>query len=344
MAVGLAVAAALFVVIDLLQTLDRYLRVKPPLLYILEHFAYRLPPALHDGLPVIMLVATIFLFLTLSRYHELTAMKAAGLSLYRVSLPILGIGVVVAAAAGLFQELVLPGLNEHGDEVDRVKIRGQAPRHLQSRQRLWVRSSDTRFYRIELLHPGTNDMYGVTILEVDKDFRLTDRLDARRAHWTPAGWEFSEGALREVRPDGQVQTVPFVWTALDIKEEMEDFIRIQKPITSMSYRELKEYIGQLEAAGFQARKYLVELYSKLSFPLVNLIMVLVAIPFALQSPRHGRLFGVGLAVAIMAGYLVVHYVALAFARADLLPPLLAAWTANVIFLGIGVSLLLRART
>ncbi|HKB24031.1 MAG TPA: LPS export ABC transporter permease LptG [Methylomirabilota bacterium] len=344
MAVGLAVAAALFVVIDLLQTLDRYLRVKPPLLYILEHFAYRLPPALHDGLPVIMLVATIFLFLTLSRYHELTAMKAAGLSLYRVSLPILGIGVVVAAAAGLFQELVLPGLNEHGDEVDRVKIRGQAPRHLQSRQRLWVRSSDTRFYRIELLHPGTNDMYGVTILEVDKDFRLTDRLDARRAHWTPAGWEFSEGALREVRPDGQVQTVPFVWTALDIKEEMEDFIRIQKPITSMSYRELKEYIGQLEAAGFQARKYLVELYSKLSFPLVNLVMVLVAIPFALQSPRHGRLFGVGLAVAIMAGYLVVHYVALAFARADLLPPLLAAWTANVIFLGIGVSLLLRART
>jgi len=344
MAVGLAVAAALFVVIDLLQTLDRYLRVKPPLLYILEHFAYRLPPALHDGLPIIMLVATIFLFLTLSRYHELTAMKAAGLSLYRVSLPILGIGVVVAAAAGLFQELVLPGLNEHGDEVDRVKIRGQAPRHLQSRQRLWVRSSDTRFYRIELLHPGTNDMYGVTILEVDKDFRLTDRLDARRAHWTPAGWELSEGALREIRPEGQVQTVPFVWTALDIKEEMEDFIRIQKPITSMSYRELKEYIVQLEAAGFQARKYLVELYSKLSFPLVNLVMVLVAIPFALQSPRHGRLFGVGLAVAIMAGYLVVHYIALAFARADLLPPLLAAWTANVIFLGIGVSLLLRART
>ena len=344
MAVGLAVAAALFVVIDLLQTLDRYLRVKPPLLYILEHFAYRLPPALHDGLPIIMLVATIFLFLTLSRYHELTAMKAAGLSLYRVSLPILGIGVVVAAGAGLFQELVLPGLNEHGDEVDRVKIRGQAPRHLQSRQRLWVRSSDTRFYRIELLHPGTNDMYGVTILEVDKDFRLTDRLDARRAHWTPAGWELSEGALREIRPEGQVQTVPFVWTALDIKEEMEDFIRIQKPITSMSYRELKEYIVQLEAAGFQARKYLVELYSKLSFPLVNLVMVLVAIPFALQSPRHGRLFGVGLAVAIMAGYLVVHYIALAFARADLLPPLLAAWTANVIFLGIGVSLLLRART
>jgi LPS export ABC transporter permease LptG len=344
MGIGLAVAAALFIVIDLLKTLDKYLRVKPPLMYILEHFAYRLPAALHDGLPVVMLVATIFLFLTLSRYHELTALKAAGVSLYRVSAPVLGVGLVVAIGAGLFQELALPVLNERGDEVDRVKIRGQAPRHLQSRQRLWVRSADTRFYRVELLNPATSDLYGVTILELDREFRLTGRLDARRAHWTAGGWELSDGAYREVGSEGKVQTVPFGWTALDLKEELEDFLRIQKPVSTMSFWELKDYISQLEAAGFQIRKYLVELYSKLSFPLVNLVMVLVAIPFALQSPRGGRLFGIGLAIIIMAGYLVVHYVALAFARADLLPPLIAAWTANVIFMGIGVSLLLRART
>jgi len=344
MGIGVAVAAALFVVIDLVQTLDKYLRVKPPLVYILEHFAYRLPAALHDGLPVVMLVATIFLFLTLSRYHELTALKAAGVSLYRVSAPVLGVGLVVAIGAGLFQELALPVLNERGEEVDRVKIRGQAPRHLQSRQRLWVRSADTRFYRVELLNPGTSDLYGVTILELDREFRLTGRLDARRAHWTAGGWELSDGAYREIGPEGKVQTVPFGWTALDLKEELEDFLRIQKPVSTMSFWELRDYIGQLEAAGFQIRKYLVELYSKLSFPLVNLVMVLVAIPFALQSPRGGRLVGIGLAIVIMAGYLVVHYVALAFARADLLPPLIAAWTANVIFVGIGVSLLLRART
>src|SRR5207249_3075329 len=113
------------------------------------------------------------------------------------------------------------------------------PRHLQSRQRLWVRSADSRFYRVELLNPGTDDMYGMTILEVDKEFRLTGRLDARRAHWTPAGWELSEGAYREIGTRGAVQTVPFVWTALDLKEEMEDFIRIQKPVSTMSYRELR---------------------------------------------------------------------------------------------------------
>jgi LPS export ABC transporter permease LptG len=342
--IGLAVAAALYVIIDLGDTLNRYLRVKPPLAYILEHFLYRLPAALHQGLPVIMLVATIFLFLSLSRFHELTAMKAAGISLYRVSAPVLLMGFSVAVSALLFQELFLPRLNELGDEVDRVKIRGQLPRHLQSRQRLWVRSADSRFYRVELLSPQTSDLYGVTILEVDRQFRLLNRLDARQAHWTESGWELRDGAFREIEPGGTVQTVPFTLTALDLTEDIDEFTRIHKDFESMSYWELRDYVARLEAAGFHAKKYMVALYSKLSFPLVNLVMVLVAIPFALQSPRGGRLFGVGLAIAIMAGYLVVHYVALAFARADLLPPFVAAWTANVIFFGIGTSLFLRART
>jgi lipopolysaccharide export system permease protein len=344
--IGLAVAATLYVVVDLLQTLDRYLRVKPPLIYILEHFLYGLPAMLHQGLPVIMLVATIFLFLALSRFHELTAMKAAGISLYRVSAPILLMGFSVAVSAMLFQELFLPRLNELGDEVDRVKIRGQLPRHLQSRQRLWVRIADTRFYRVELLSPQTSDLYGVTILEVDRQFRLLTRLDARQAHWTAAGWELRDGAFREIEGGSSVQTVPFTLTALDLSEDIDEFTRIHKAVRVMSYLELRDYVARLEAAGFQVKKYLVDMYSKLSFPLMNLVMVLVAIPFALHSPRGsgGRLFGIGLAIAIMAGYLVVHYVALAFARADLLPPLLAAWTANVIFFGIGTALFLRART
>jgi len=343
MGIGLAVTATLFMVVDLVQTLDRYLRLKPPLAYIVEHFLYRLPAALHESLPVVTLVATLFLFLALGRYHELTALKAAGVSLYRVSAPILGLGLAISITAGFFQEVILPVLNERGDEVDRVKIRGEAPLHLRLRQRLWVRHGDSRFYRVELLNPGTNDMYGVTVLELERDFRLVERLDARWAHWTSTGWELSDGAYRMVSAD-DVQTIPFSRTAIDLEEGIENFVRIEKPVAAMGFRELKDYIAELKSAGFEIRKYLVELYSKLSFPLVNLVMVLVAIPFALQSPRGGRLFGIGLAIAIMAGYLVVHYTALALARADLLPPLIAAWTANVIFLGIGVSLLLRART
>ena len=235
-------------------------------------------------------------------------------------------------------------MNERGDAVDQVKIRGNRPRHLQSRSRIWLRSGDTRFYRVELLSPVTSELYGVTVLEIDDRFRLVNRLDARKAHWTQAGWDVSDGAYREITASGQVSTVPFKHAAIELDEAFSDFTQIQKPVDAMSFLELWDYVNRLRAAGFQVKKYLVDLYSKLSTPLKNLIMVLVAIPFALQSPRGGRLFGVGLAIALMAAYTVVHYVALAFSRADLLPPLLAAWTANIVFLGIGASLFLRSRT
>ncbi len=344
MGYGLGVGAALFIVVDLFQTLDRFLRIKPPLIYILEHFVYRLPAALYEAFPVIVLVSTIFLFLALSRQHELTALKAAGVSLYRVSLPILLLAFGLSLASVAFQETLLPVLNTKGEEVDRIKIRGELPRHLQRRTQIWYRSSDSRFFRVELLDPVGQQMDGVMVLEIDRNFRLLSRLDAARAYWSPQGWEFERGFFREFGPDGSVEAVPFALTALELPESLEDFTRTQQPPETMSFRELRAYLIKLKESGHQVGKYLVQLYSKLSFPLIHVIMVLVAIPFALQWPRGGRVIGIALAVTISMGYWLVSSVALSFAKAELLPPLLAAWTANVVFAGLGVSLFLRART
>ena len=104
-------------------------------------------------------------------------------------------------------------------------------------------------------------------------------------------------------------------------------------------------MARLRESGHQVGKYLVQLYARLSFPLVHFIMALVGIPFALASPRTGgRVMGIGVAIVIAIGYWVVHSTALAFAQADLLPPALAAWTANIVFAGLGTALFLNART
>ena len=107
-------------------------------------------------------------------------------------------------------------------------------------------------------------------------------------------------------------------------EHIDDFIQVQKPPETMSFLELRAYVIRLQESGHQVGKYLVQLYSKLSFPLVHVIMALVAIPFALGLPaqRRARAVGIGVAIVIAVGYWVVHSVALAFAQADLLPPLL----------------------
>ncbi|MGH7372593.1 MAG: LPS export ABC transporter permease LptG [Candidatus Rokuibacteriota bacterium] len=343
--VGTLVGAVLVGVVDLLQTLDRFLRAKPPFTVILEHFLYRMPGELYKGLPMIVLIATVFLFLSLTRQRELDAFKAAGISLYRASLPVLLVAGGISVLAVLFQEIALPEINAKAEEVDRVKIRGQLPRHLQRQAQIWYRSSDTRFFRMALLDPAGKSMEGLTVVEISPDFRLVERLDARIAQWTPEGWQLTDGVFRRVGPQNRVSSELFDSRLLPLPEHIDDFIQVQNAPDTMSFLELRAYVARLREGGHRVTRYLVQLYSKLSFPLVHVIMALVAIPFALVSPRTGgRAMGIGVAIVIAVGYWVVHSVAVAFAQADLLPAALAAWTANIVFAGIGTALFLGART
>ncbi len=342
---GALVGAVLYIVVDLLQTLDRFLRVKPPLLLILQHFAYNMPGELYKGLPLIVLIATVFLFLSLTRQRELDALKAAGISLYRVSLPILLTAFVISLLAVLFQEAALPELNAKAEEVDRVKIRGMLPRHLQRQSQIWYRSSETRFLRMALLDPVDKSMEGLLVLEIDPEFTLVERLDARRARWTPDGWQLSGGVIRRLDPQNRVRSEPFESHLAVMPEHIDDFTQVQKAPDTMSFLELRAFVAKLRQSGHPVAKYMVHLYSKLSFPLVHFIMALVAIPFALVSPKSGgRAVGIGVAIVISVSYWVVDSIALAFAQADLLPPPLAAWTANIVFAGLGTALFLNART
>ena len=155
----------------------------------------------------------------------------------------------------------------------------------------------------------------------------------------------SNGVYRKIGPANDVTTDAFTERLVSMPEQINDLIQVHKAPETMSFLELRGYITRLAETGHQVGKYLVQLDSKLSFPLIHVIMALVAIPFALASPRTGGR-GVGIAVAILisVGYWVVHSVAIAFAKAELLPPMLGAWTANIIFAGIGAALFLRART
>jgi LPS export ABC transporter permease LptF/LPS export ABC transporter permease LptG len=343
--IGLLIGAAFSVIVDLIQSLDRFLRAKPPWIYIAQHFLYLVPRELYKGLPLIVLVATVFLFVSLTRQRELDALKAAGMSLYRACAPILVIAYLISVGALVFQETALPLIAAKAEEVDRVKIRGFPPRHLQQQGQMWFRSSDRRFLKIGLLDPVARSLDGLIVLDLSPDFRLIGRLDVRRAQWVSDGWEMWGGIARQIGASQQVQSRSFDHRVMELPEHIDDFIRVQKLPDAMSFRELRAYVAKLRDGGHQVGTYLVQLYSKLSFPLVHLIMALVAIPFALATPRSGgRAVGIGVAIVVAVAYWMVHSVALAFARADLLPPALAAWSANIIFTGLGTALLLSAKT
>jgi LPS export ABC transporter permease LptG/LPS export ABC transporter permease LptF len=336
---GLAVATAIFIVVDLIETLSRY---EPPLHAVLEHFAYRLPAALHQALPIIVLVATIFLFMELERHHELTAMKAAGLSVHRVSVPVLVLAGMVSVGAFIFQETAAPVLNARGDEVDRVEIRKTSAPGSQPRLR-WYRRSDSEFVRVDRLDRARGQVSGVTLVQTDSNFRLVKRLDAAQASWTADGLRFGQSVLREFGPDNSVRTEWQRESPVYLADSLDALGALQTPST-MTFMELRAYVRQLRESGQAVGTQVLYLHSKLSFPLMSLVLAVLAIACAARWPRGGRLIGGAIAVVIGVAYWVVNSGALSLGRVELLPPMVAAWAATIVFGGVGVSLFVRTPT
>ena len=196
-----------------------------------------------------------------------------------------------------------------------------------------------------LLDPVAQSMDGLLVVEIDRDFHLVNRVDARNAQWTGNGWRLSNGFVRAIDGVNRVRSESFDFRTGIVTEHIDDFTQVQKSPSAMSFLELQAFVSKLRQSGHEFSKYLVKLYSKLSFPLVHFIVVLVAIPFALVSPRSGgRAVGIGVAIAIAAAYWMVDSIAVALAEADLLPAILGAWTANIVFAGIGAALFFNART
>ncbi len=348
---GIALATVVVIIGDLMTTLDRYLRLKPGLGLILLHFVYRTPPFVYQGLHIVMLMSTILLFVGLSRSNELTALKAGGVSLYRVSLPVFGLAGLVTLSSLGFQEVVMPFLNRRAVEVDESKIKRRTMPELRKRTQIWYRgredgASESRIYHIDLLDPGNQHMSGVTVLSLGSDFGMRRRWDAREMRWSDAedAWQLANGVRREFRSGRPDVAESFRQQTVRLPERYQDFAQVPRAPDVMNYMELREYIDRLQAAGHKVAKYLVDLYSKIAFPFAHPIMALVGIPFALQSPRGGRVIGIAVCLALGLGYFIVHSAALALARAEILPPLVAAWAANALFATLGLYLYLRART
>ena len=196
---GIALATVVVIIGDLMTTLDRYLRLKPGLGLILLHFVYRTPPFVYQGLHIVMLMSTILLFVGLSRSNELTALKAGGVSLYRVSLPVFGLAGLVTLGSLGFQEVVMPFLNRRAVEVDESKIKRRTMPELRKRTQIWYRgredgAAESRIYHIDLLDPGNQQMNGVTVLSLGSDFGMRRRWDAREMRWSDAedAWQLAQ--------------------------------------------------------------------------------------------------------------------------------------------------------
>lgn len=334
---------AIYLVIDLIEKIPRFLRAGGAAVDMVQYFAWKLPEMVSRTAMFSVLMATLLTLGVLSRDSEITAMRSCGVSILRIAAPMLVLGFVTSMLLFVNAELVLPYSYARTELIDRVSIKKQGERVAFKRNNIWFRSG-SMMLQARLFDPATRTLSGVVLWHLDDLMNPISRIDADTAVYNDGGWELDKVTQRNfTSPDGYV---PLFSKKLNVSLQLNvtDLQVLRRDADNMSIRALWDYAENLRLGGYQANRYLTLMHTKIASPFSALIMVLLGIPFALKNSRSsGVAMGIGAGVGIGFVFFVVNAVLLSYGRNGVLPPFVAAWGSNFIFLCIGIWLAVSVR-
>ncbi len=342
----------LFLVFTFFELLGDIIRNRTPLVTVGEYLINLTPSMIYIITPLGVLVAVLVTFGVLTRTSELTAMKATGISLYRVMVPILVVAVLLAVALFIFDQSYLPGANRR-QEALRSVIKGKPAQTFLRPDRKWIFGRQEpgkpgRIFYYQAFDPEHDRFANLTVFEFNpENFALSRRIFASNAHWEPQlhQWILEQGWERRFDGEAVSSYSQFsVENFPEIDEQPQYFKKEAIQSQEMSFAELQRYIRDLGQSGFDTKRLSVQLNRKLADPLITLVMAVLAIPFALSMGKSGSLTGIAAAIGLAVAYWVVAGLFEALGVVNILPALLAAWSPDLLFGLAGAYLLLRTPT
>ena len=345
----LAAFLVLLLVFTLFELLGDILRNQTPFFVVAEYLLNVSPYLLYSVAPLIMLLAVLITFGLMNRANEITAIKATGTSIYRIVTPVLFAAAIVAVGLFFADQFYLPSTNQRQEALHN-QIKGKPAQTYLRPDRKWIFGQHNDIYYYQFFDPDHDQFGNLTIFQIDPaSFSIAQRIHAERAHWEDGlnRWVFEQGWERSlngsaIAPNGY-RTFE-VSTFADVTEVPAYFKKEVKQYSEMNYEELRRYIRDLQQSGFDVVRLRVQLNKKLSFPLITLIMAVLAIPFSISAAKKGAITGVAVAVGIAVVYTVISRLFEAMGDLSQLPPALAAWSPDIIFAMVGAYLVLRIPT
>jgi len=331
----------IFVIIDAFERLDEFVRKSAPISDFVLYYVYKIPFILFFMAPQSVLLATVITLATLSRNNEFTAMKACGISVTRITLPILSASVIIALLVVTLNEFVTPITSTRMNYLYNVQVRLVQDETQQVRNQIWHRSSDGSIWSIDTYDPVRSLMKGVSIFYYDEGFSIQRRIDAKKVLWNGQQWEFMNGAIRIFKPEEMNQTRFFEKEIFPTPETPDDFKKIHKRLEEMSGRDIYQEILELESQGIDTSQKWVDFNHKLAYPFLAVVLALVGIPLSLRSSRQGGLL-FSVAMSLVLGFLFsfLYAFSISLGHGGTLHPVLAAWGPSLLFTCIGLYLLL----
>jgi LPS export ABC transporter permease LptG/LPS export ABC transporter permease LptF len=333
------------VIVTFFERIDNVYAHDKPLSMFFAYIWARVPEFAFFVLPVTALMTTLLALGILTKFNEVTAMKACGISLYRIILPVLVMALVGSLGAFALQERLMPRANSRAEELWN-RINDYPTRSYSYLNRHWVlgREKD-RVYHYDFFDPGRSAFRRLSVFDIDPAaWSLRGRTYAEKAVLADTTLRLEDGWSRRFAGDMAENFRVAGSSELPGVESREYFMRELKEPSQMTLVELRAYAADVAEMGFDTTRFRVDLHGKVAFPFVCLVMTLLGVPFAFSMGRRGTLVGIGLGIVIAMVYWGAIGVFRSLGYIAYLTPFLAAWTPNLVFGLAGVYLLFRLRT
>lgn len=322
--------------LDVMDKVPKFSRLGASSGNILLYFVYKTPEMFGDSLPFAVLMTTLLFLGVLAKNGEYTALRSCGLSVVKITSPLLVLGVLSSLLLLVNAELIVPKSYQRMEYVSKVLIEKWNNVAVFRVQRIWFRSSNL-ILQAESYDPQHMELKSVVVWGLDASMNPQTRLEAEKATPYTGGWTLHNGNKRGFESNGR--TIDFDAHKIQIALRPDDLKVLDKRSGNLSYHELREYSNSLERGGQVVSRYRTMMHAKIASPLSAFVMVVLGIPFALKTGRSANIAtGIGIGVSIGFAYFIVNAAVQSYGVSGVLPPFIAAWGANVIFVLAGVWL------
>jgi lipopolysaccharide export system permease protein len=329
LALSLLCLTVIYLVIDFFDRIENFVQSGSTFWVSFRYFLYKLPLLISRVLGFAVLFATLFSLGLLSRNQEITALRSGGISLYRITLPLLLLSLLICVFTFFWNEALVPIFTRKSQYIYKTEIKKTQPKSLLGTKDIWLRGEDS-FVSVSYFDSRKNILEGVSLYLLSRDFKLNSLIEAPLASWNGTSWQVRKGIQWLFDSDGQMiqQNVD---TSLPLVETPEDLKLLALEPEEFSFAQLRKQIADLKAKGIDSQEYEVDLQAKMATPLVSPLLVLLAIPFALKySSAGGWPLSFGFTLVLGFGYWIILAFSISLGHSGALPPLVAAWIPNII--------------
>ena len=338
----LIAVVAVYIAVDFFERVDNFLEAGLPVSRTLSYLAYKTPFIIAQILPVCILLSVLITFGLMSKCNEIIALKTGGISIYALLKPVMVIGILSTVFLFLFAEIVVPF---YAGKANRIWI-GEVKKEalvISKEKNIWLKDN-RQILHIKHYDKAAQMILGITIYSFDDKFKMIRRIDAEKGIYSPAGWVLY-GLMEQVSDKQDDTYVVKYYDELSIPLNLspENLETVVRKSEEMGIRELREYIHQVESEGYDATRYRVDFHARVAFPFICIILGIVGSGIAGKTRLQNSLpvsiaYGIGIAFL----YWIFYSFCVSLGYGGMLPPFIAAWTGNLVFLCFGFYNLMNA--